>query len=278
MNVFTKGAAAIMMIASLATLNVSCQKNRLTADDQQEAVDNNTADAAYTDAGNIADDAAMSAEAPNTPAFYQNTSVISTCAIITRDTLSNPHKIIVDFGTTNCLCKDGKYRRGKVLVSYTGRYRDAGTVITITFDDYFVNDNKIDGSKVITNMGLNGNGHPEFSVSVQGTITFANNGGTRTWTSSRVREWIAGYNTAVRSDDIYLITGTSSGMNKSGNQYTATITKAIRKELSCKWPVSGTIEISSSDRPTRTIDFGNGTCDDQATVTVGSRTRTITLK
>src|SRR5688572_2205817 len=41
----------------------------------------------------------------------------SGCANVNRDTATN--MITIDFGPQNCLCKDGRYRRGKILVSYT---------------------------------------------------------------------------------------------------------------------------------------------------------------
>jgi hypothetical protein len=39
----------------------------------------------------------------------------------------------------------------------------------------------------------------------------------------------------------------------------------------------GTLEHTPGGKATRYIDFGNGTCDDQATVTINGTTYTITL-
>lgn len=97
---------------------------------------------------------------------------MTTCATITFDTAASPKTLTIDFGTTDCLCGDGNYRRGKILVSWTGPYRDSGSVRTITFDQYFVNYNQLQGTKTVTNNGTNGSGHPTFTVTVNGSVTW----------------------------------------------------------------------------------------------------------
>ncbi|MFM7379507.1 MAG: hypothetical protein ACKO2X_00190, partial [Bacteroidota bacterium] len=51
----------------------------------------------------------------------------------------------------------------------------------------------------------------------------------------------------------------------------------LRKEGSCRWLVSGYIQFSRNNQTSRTLDFGNGACDDQATITTSNGVRTITL-
>ena len=69
-------------------------------------------------------------------------------------------------------------------------------------------------------------------------------------------------------DDVYLISGTESAPIAFGIDFTATITDPLRRELDCRWPTSGTRVISTADHPDREIDFGDGECDNIATVTV----------
>src|SRR5258706_16432202 len=61
------------------------------------------------------------------------------CATVTIDTISSVRTITIDFGTDPCLCDDwdNRYREGKIIATWTGAYRDSGTVITITTQDYF---------------------------------------------------------------------------------------------------------------------------------------------
>ena len=55
------------------------------------------------------------------------------CATVTRDTLSTPRRITIDYGPVNCLCRDGRYRRGIVFVDYTGQRGVAGSTATLSF-------------------------------------------------------------------------------------------------------------------------------------------------
>lgn len=254
---------------------LSCNKNgKNTKDtDTEMASDNALAEFSYNDALNIADDASTK----NTGEGLGNYKTTSNCATITHDTVSNPRTITIDFGATNCLCSDGRNRRGKVLVSYTGKYRDAGHVHTISFDNYFINDNNVLGTKTVTNMGLNAANQSFFNITVNGLIIKAVTMDSVTWNSTRTRTWIQGEATQSWLDDVYEITGSGSGQNSKGS-YTMTVIEPLVKEIACQWITSGKVELQPSGKLLRTIDFGNGACDNSATVLINGNTYTITLK
>ncbi len=194
------------------------------------------------------------------------------CATVTRDTTTTPRTITIDYGTTNCLCVDGRFRRGVVVISYTGQRRQLGSSYSVAFTNYFVNDNAVAGS-ISGSYSLN-NGNPFITRNSSLTLTDTANQ-VRTRTANRTIEMIAGFGTPVRSDDVFLINGSSSTSNSRFSS-TQTITTPLRKELSCNWLVSGVMTTTRGTQ-SRTIDFGNGTCDNQATVTTARGTRTITL-
>ena len=73
--------------------------------------------------------------------------------------------LIINFGTNNCL-QNGKLRKGKIIITYNGKYRDSLSVITTTFDNYYVNNNLIQGERIVTNQGRNGNGNMWFTIVV----------------------------------------------------------------------------------------------------------------
>lgn len=196
--------------------------------------------------------------------------LIGPCSDVSIDNISLPHRLIVDFGDEDCLCYDGKYRRGKIIVSYTGLYADSGSSHTITFDNYFVNGYKIDGTHTIINNGHNAAGNITFSVNINSHITDTA-GRTLTYTSSRTREWVQGSNTLGLfqwADDVYSITGTANGTGFDGKQFTVNITNALIVALNCRWIEKGTLEFTPSGEVKRTIDFGNGDCDNKITVTI----------
>lgn len=271
----------LMVVATVGVLFTACKKEKDEPVDKDTsgAADNALAEGSFNDASNISDQAA----AGNLTSYLSANNgsdergILSSCATITHDTTTNPRTIVVNFGTTNCLCGDGRYRRGIVNVSYSGHYRDSASTHTITFTNYYVNDNQVTGSHSVTNNGHNNNGHLSFTIAVTGTIIKANNGGVISWTSNRVRVWSEGESTAIWSDDVYLITGSASGSHSNGNSFTANITSALKIKLNCHNIVSGGLDLTPSGKPTRSIDWGNGTCDNQATVTINGQVYNITL-
>ncbi len=268
-----------MFAALLATTlsTVSCNRlrdrDKNNDNDTEMSSDNALAEVSYNDALNIADEASTLNTGDNLASY----KTASNCATVTHDTTTTPRTITIDFGAANCLCNDGRNRRGKILVSYTGKYRDVGSTHTITFDNYFVNDNQILGSKTVTNMGLNASNQSYFSIVVAGKIIKANTTDSIIWNSNRTRTWTQGEATPAWSDDVYEITGSGNGQNKNGS-YTVNIIQPLVKEIGCKWMTSGKTELQPAGKYLRTIDFGNGNCDNSATVLINGNTYTITLK
>lgn len=207
-----------------------------------------------------------------TPGYKPSNEKTPCSVVITHDTLTYPRTITVDYGTDNCDCNDGKKRRGKIVTSYSGPYLLPGTVITHTPVDYYVNDVKIDGTKTVENMGTTGEGQPYFNVQIDGSATLTS-GEVVTYTSTRVRKWSEGYNTPTnRLDDVFDITGTAVAAFANGGGYEAGTTTPIRVKVGCSFPVSGKIDITPSGKPTRSVDYGDGTCDFKFTVTINGRT------
>lgn len=276
----TKLPRCLMIAAIVGLTFTSCKKEKINKDeddtDTSAAADNSIAESAFNDVANMADQAADGSLA--TYRLTEADGLLSVCATVTNDTTVVPHLLTIDFGTTNCLCKDGRYRRGKIKISYEGPYRETGHVHTITFADYFVDDNQLLGTKTVLNNGKNSAGNLFFTVTVDGKIIKANGAGTVTWQATRNREWIEGASTATWSDDVYLITGSSSGTTANGNTFKHTIQKALRKEIGCRHFVSGQVLLEPENKLPRLIDYGNGTCDNEATVTINGKTFTITLK
>ncbi len=275
-------AFGTMVVFAAVLMFAACKRdktNNLTANTDEDtyyAEDQARMDQTYDDAQSIGDQAF----ANNGVELKGGDDILSSCAVVTHDTISTPRKITIDFGATNCLCKDGRYRRGKIILTYTGKYRDSGSVHTIGFDSYFVNDNAVLGTKTVTNMGKNTSSQTYFNISVNGMIILNTTGDTISHVASRVRTWTAGENTTALSDDVYSITGSGTNTRRTGKIVDYNITNPLVIALNCRWIKQGTIEFTPRGATTakRTIDYGSGACDDQATVTVGTKTKTITLR
>jgi hypothetical protein len=274
---YSKIKLAVLTVALFTTIFVSCNRDNKSSTekdtDTEYASDRALGEISFNDVQSIEDDASNKGNG----ATLDNYKTSSNCATITHDSISIPHTITVDFGSTNCLCGDNRLRRGKIICSYTGQYRDSGSVRSTTFDNYFVNNNQILGTKTVTNMGHNGQGQSYFTINVAAQIIKANNAGTITWNSNRTRTWIAGESTAIKLDDEYSITGSGSGTKANGNTYTVTITTPLIKALNCNWIKQGVMDITPSNKPVRSINFGTGTCDNQAVVTINGTNYNITL-
>ncbi|MFH0866600.1 MAG: hypothetical protein V1904_10410 [Bacteroidota bacterium] len=269
----------------IAVLNFSLTGCKKDEDDtsQRAAIDNSTAENAFNDVFAQVDKAARETSEAGAEKFMQlDSGGCATVTITPFDTFTFPKTLTIDFGSSNCLCTDGKYRRGQITATLSGKYRDEGTVVTVTLQDYYVNDNHVQGTKTITNLGHIGTygsgGNLKFSVVVSdASVTTPD--GIISWNSTRTREWIEGEDTHWPNwqDDVYLIEGSADGTDKEGNPFNVTITSALRVALDCKWIESGTLDVTPYDKPVRSVDFGGGDCDANATVTINGVTYSFTM-
>lgn len=217
--------------------------------------------------------------------------------------------ITVDFGTGTA-CKDGRTRSGKIFYdlsqstpSTSTYYRHPGFKLIVTSQNYVVDGysvtiaNKtiqnttplsVGGQTVYTGTNLTWN------ITANISVVKPNNGGTVTWTCNRTKELINTNDAQCYHGQTLPITwnkakikinGTASGTNAKGEQYTVTATDLIR-DFTCtpstNYPnrhpfISGTLAYKPGARPTRLVDYGNGGCDLNATVTVNGVTYAISL-
>jgi len=200
-----------------------------------------------------------------------------------------PLDLILDFGTAGCQGQDGKIRKGKIFVHSTGRYLLEGTVITAESKEsdnpYQVsadgtNFYKVVGTHIITNIGrtpADGDTCLTWTIQADKTITKPD-GGQIIWHCSREREWIEGEATLLNwLDDGFYHRGDANGTSAGGKNFTITTTQDLYTTRDCKWIRSGILVINIEGLSTRTVDFGDGTCDNQATVTIDGTIYNITL-
>lgn len=256
----------LLTIALAGTLLTSCNWGKFN--NQDDLRNNYYGETVFTEMTNMTDQAI-----DGNLQFYKGKQ---NCATITLDTTGSPNVLIIDFGPTNCPCDDGKDRRGSIVTTFTGPYSQAGTVITHTPVDYYVDDYKIEGTKVVTNNGTDTNGDPVFTVDIDGEITKPD-GTTFTYVSDRTRTWKEGHATPINIwDDEYEITGTASGTNSDGGSYFINTVTPIWYKIGCKWPTQGSLNIDlSSLNDDIGVDYGNGTCDATFTATYKGKTYTF---
>jgi hypothetical protein len=277
-----KMKALSLAVLLLALLFSSCKKKEKEEDnDTDSASENFLATSIGNDMGNVADEAGRTKNVSSFKTTETNLILTSPCATVQFDTTSasNVDTITVNFGTTNCLCQDGRNRRGSLVITYNGKYKDSLTLITITPKNYFVNNHGVSGSKTVKNLGHNSSGHLVYEVTENITIA-KSGGGTIVLFATRKREWLQGENTLIWADDKYSITGSASGYNSNGRSFTSSITSPLIRDMSLacrKHFIQGTFVHTPDGRPDRIIDFGSGACDNLATVTINNKVYQIEL-
>ncbi|MFZ4544442.1 MAG: hypothetical protein ACOYOA_10360 [Saprospiraceae bacterium] len=189
-----------------------------------------------------------------------------------------PQTITLDFGA-GCEGKNGHVRKGTLIVNVSADPKTNGAIVVVNPSNFFVDDIKVEGIRTWTNLGTDANNNKSLSRKVVGgKLTFPN-GKTVTFESTEFIVQTAGGATKLnKTDDVYEISGTRTGVNRNGKEYTATIGKALVKNGTCPYIVSGTINISK-DGASRSLDYGNGDCDSEGLLTLSNgTTRTIQLK
>lgn len=209
------------------------------------------------------------------------------CATVTitrTGTKDAPAGVITITFPADGTCKDGRgnVRRGTITITYTGRKFIPGSKIITTFTDYSINGIKIEGTHTLTNVTPTTEGFPRFNITiVGGKVTFLS-GKTVTREQNFTREWQRAA-TPAQDKWVLLAGGTASGSNREGKVYSMQITKDLVYSRACQISnkvfiaVSGSKEFTSGDKKV-TIDFGDGTCDNMVTITIGGQTKTVEVK
>jgi hypothetical protein len=194
-----------------------------------------------------------------------------------------PKTICVNFGT-GFIDKRGNTLKGKIYVIISNRMGVTGSTRKLEYSGFFINDNQLKGSKTVTYLGSNRQvtdnvvtETPSWSISVKDTIVRAD--GTKLiWNSERVRTRISNNATPLLYwDDIYSITGNANGVNAKGTAYTVEITKPLILKGGWKFFVEGTV-LTTYDKRTAVLDYGNGDKDAKATLTINGVTKDISLR
>jgi len=192
---------------------------------------------------------------------------------------ANADTLIINFGTTNWL-HNAKLRKGKIIITYTGKYRDSLTVMTTTFDNYYVNNHLVRGERIVANQGRNSSGNMRFTIEVNNASINTPNG-TINWNSNQTREWVSGSATYNEiEDDQYKITGSANGTGVNNNSFTMEITDALNVNLGCLPScviTSGKAKITPNGYTDRIINYGDSLCDCNFDVTINGNTYPIVV-
>ena len=203
-----------------------------------------------------------------------NTNIIP-CATVTVTPASGfPKDILIDFGTGCTNPMSGITRSGKIMIHVSDSLRHSGSVSTMTFDNYYVNGYKKEGTITWTN--TSSGGHRSWNRTVTAVKITAPNGRYLIHNGTRSIEQVQGNLTHEIQDDAFSITGNSNVVNSAGITHTLTINTALHKRVACHFIDSG-VTTSTGPNHSVVLDYGSGDCDHFATIAIDGGTATTII-
>lgn len=187
-----------------------------------------------------------------------------------------PKTISIDFGT-GCTSTSGVTRSGKINVTLSDSLRASGSVAIMTFDNYYVSGFKKEGTVTWTNTSQGGT--KSWSRKCENGKVTAPDGHYWVHSGTQSVTQTEGSSTPWNLlDDVFSTTGSSTVTNSSGVSRTAEITSPLEKKVICDNIDKGAIKLSGPNHYA-IIDYGDGTCDRQATISIdGSNPITFLLR
>ncbi|MFY7860719.1 MAG: hypothetical protein ACOVP5_00725 [Chitinophagales bacterium] len=264
----------VLVFGLFCSLFVSCKKDLSSVltdaeRDQTVATDNSLVES-YSDDIAVISDEAYNNNALVTRSGSSSGSLLADTVKITRN--NSDSSITIDFGSVGIVGRDGRVRKGQIIIKFANGYRKVGASVSQTFNNYAVDGRQMTGTLTVTYKGLDSLDRPYWMIVANLTVT-KSSGKVITWNSTRSRVMSEGYSTPLNwTDDEYLISGSASGFTSNGDSYSLIIGKSLRVKVGCRFIIDGTIEYLRGTRNTL-IDYGYGgvaTCDGQALVTLPS--------
>ena len=269
--------ASILSVSAIALTLNSCKKT--TPDTEtQSAVDNSVCEGEFTSRMPVVHGFAIKENGVKSMLDARSGSCPNVI-VNPLDTVSFPVTMELDYGTGCVDSIDHKIRKGQIFATFSKPWDSAGSVVTVKLVNYFVANNTsaefvqyaCDSIMIIRNSANS------FTNNIIGGKCISSSW-TLLWSATHTLTQTAGVLTPFNPyDDVFSLTGNANGTNRNGKTYTVNITSPIVKRATCPWIESGKIDITPQGLSARTVDYGNGTCDSQATLTINGNTFTFTM-
>ncbi|QBN18794.1 hypothetical protein [Flavobacterium nackdongense] len=263
-------------------VNEAAPVSTITVD---ETLVNTDIDASVDDVAIIAEDQFDTQKSLGFKTSEPFKSILPACATVTSVLTNDTYTRTIDFGTQGCALPNGNVVKGKIIISFSKNFATPIRTISYKLEGFYHNGNLIEGSKTLTHelktSDILNTIHPVTTHSIDIKITFPD-GKIYTRTGTRVREMVEGFTSITNwEDNVFKAWGYDITTFPNGSKYTRTVQKTspLLVKMSCRmpFPVSGVVEILKNDLKA-TLDYGNGECDDLATMTVKDVVKEIHLK
>ena len=269
---------SFVALLSLVMITISCSDDDATTTPQEVSTENLTL-AAQVD---VIDDASYDIVENVYLENVQDTrnavvnSFFPDCA--TLDVMPNGDgsgTILVSF-TEGCTLNNGAVVSGQITLAYAA-VNEGTREVTYEYSGFTYNGHEVTGGGTVIRTFENENGNPQSVLTSSITVNFENSDVDAARTLSRTREWVEGVGSGTWTDNAFLITGNwdttfTNGLSRSGE-----VTTALRREATCPYFVSGELAIVTQNDIEGTLDYGDGTCDNVAVITIAGQEFTIQL-
>jgi len=190
------------------------------------------------------------------------------CVVLATETTEDSITITISF-MEGCEDRNGNTLSGTMVIvrSLTDTNRER----SVTFTDFTINGYVVNGTKTLSYTEANENGNPQMEGMVD--ITVETDQGTLSKQGNSVVEITAGADTDTCLDDEITRTGSFTYTNASGDTFSLEITTPLVKPAGCAFIASG-VKTYTTPEGTATLDYGDGTCDNLATLTEADGTTT----
>ena len=201
------------------------------------------------------------------------------CATVVEDEENNTKTITF---SEDCEGKRGQVRSGTMIVTYSETQGEAGSFRQVTYNDFYLNGVKIEGTRRTEIISIDESGSKTMRTSMSYGKMIYEDGTFETKNSEMTR-----YTHVENSEKQYSsLTGSKSAVSTEGVNFSMEITTPIKFVYNCddlgfrkrgKIPVEG-VKVSIDGDQTITTDFGDGTCDTLVEVTKDGEVETVDLK
>jgi hypothetical protein len=210
----------------------------------------------------------------------QNADNVNGCYEVSFETPPGayiPNKMTIDYKKGEC----GWGLKGKLIIEFDSS-RDSVFKVTASLDKFYVHDTlAVEGKLILEYLYKGNNGNLVYKQTVQDAKISTPNGDFATLKGMHNVQQTAGAGNWDYFDDVFEIGNASnySGAYKLGNlqqSWSAKVTDPLIIKHSCPWITKGK-EALQLDATQALLDYGNGNCDNKATITIGGNTFDITL-
>lgn len=265
-----KNNVKCVAIMALLLLFAACSKDSLSTSENETDIDEKSAQTEaeidqISDEVSIAIDEAFAHSEFPEKRHSSHQRYLPDCVTITGVLTQNTKTVTVDFGD-GCTLRNGHELSGKIVFSYEKDTDAATKELAFYSENFTFNGKLVDAEGNILRERSNTNGNPQSTKTFEINVTWPD-GSFAKKEGNKIREKVEGNDTQAWGDDVFEITGDWKFTKKNGTILSAAVTTPLRRELACKFIVSGVLQLSKNNN-NAILDYGSGECDDLATLNI----------